>query len=111
MCDDADVSIAIVADEVCDKLKAELCVSKTEVVSTSELYSLVTDFDVPIFNDDVIIRKPSDPCYVIYTSGSTGKPKGVVVSQSNIANLVAAEVRLFKIQPIDRVFQNFSHSY
>ncbi|MBO2453276.1 amino acid adenylation domain-containing protein [Actinomadura barringtoniae] len=34
--------------------------------------------------------RPENAAYVIYTSGSTGRPKGVIVTQSALANYVAA---------------------
>jgi amino acid adenylation domain-containing protein/non-ribosomal peptide synthase protein (TIGR01720 family) len=43
--------------------------------------------------------------YVIYTSGSTGKPKGVLVTHRSVVNHCQAMIRLFDLQPSDRVLQ------
>jgi amino acid adenylation domain-containing protein/non-ribosomal peptide synthase protein (TIGR01720 family) len=40
---------------------------------------------------------PTDLAYVIYTSGSTGTPKGVMIEHAGLANLTAAQNRVFGI--------------
>ncbi|MBW4540229.1 MAG: amino acid adenylation domain-containing protein [Myxacorys chilensis ATA2-1-KO14] len=37
-----------------------------------------------------VVIEPESPAYLMFTSGSTGTPKGVLVSQSNLASLLAA---------------------
>lgn len=49
--------------------------------------------------------------YAIYTSGTTGKPKAVLLSHRGIANLVAADVATFALQPGTRVAQGSSPAY
>src|SRR6185436_19988362 len=52
-----------------------------------------------------------NPAYVIYTSGSTGRAKGVTVPHRGLANLAAAQARLFGLSPGDRVLQFSSPSF
>ncbi|NGQ96170.1 amino acid adenylation domain-containing protein [Brevibacillus sp. SYP-B805] len=59
---------------------------------------------LPDTNPDVAVR-PGDLAYVIYTSGSTGKPKGVMLEHAGLANMSNEQVRIFQIQPEDRVIQ------
>jgi amino acid adenylation domain-containing protein len=49
--------------------------------------------------------------YVIYTSGTTGKPKGVLIEHLGLANLVAAQKEVFKIQNNERILQFASFSF
>ncbi|MEU4558326.1 amino acid adenylation domain-containing protein [Actinoplanes sp. NPDC023936] len=48
---------------------------------------------------------PDHLAYSIYTSGSTGRPKGVLVTHRGLANVVAAQRRLFGLTAEDRVLQ------
>jgi non-ribosomal peptide synthetase-like protein len=49
--------------------------------------------------------------YAIYTSGTTGKPKAVLLTHRGIANLVAADLDTFALQPGTRVAQGSSPAY
>ncbi len=51
------------------------------------------------------------PAYVIYTSGTTGNPKGVVVDHKNLANLITAVCRDYRLTPDDRFLQFSSISF
>jgi non-ribosomal peptide synthetase-like protein len=54
---------------------------------------------------------PGSLAYLIYTSGTTGTPKGVMIEHRSIANLVASDLRRFRIGPGDRVAQGSSNAY
>ncbi|HLK32076.1 MAG TPA: amino acid adenylation domain-containing protein, partial [Terriglobales bacterium] len=43
--------------------------------------------------------------YIIYTSGSTGTPKGVLLTHRGLLNHALAAVRLYGLQPTDRMLQ------
>jgi non-ribosomal peptide synthetase component F len=111
---DAKCTLAIVGS---DDMKEDLIAQETSpefrftVLSTFDVDSTAFDTHAESFSEETVVRDPDDACYIIYTSGTTGKPKGVVVCQSNIANLVLAEKKLFTINQEDRVYQNFSHSF
>ena len=49
--------------------------------------------------------------YVIFTSGSTGRPRGVELSHLGLVNHNAAAVRLYQLEPSDRVLQFSSLSF
>ncbi|MTE17476.1 amino acid adenylation domain-containing protein [Nocardia aurantiaca] len=49
--------------------------------------------------------------YVSYTSGSTGTPKGVLVSHRGLADIIAAQRRIFGVDPMSVVLQVASPSF
>jgi amino acid adenylation domain-containing protein len=49
--------------------------------------------------------------YILYTSGSTGRPKGVMIEHHGLRNLVAAQVRAFRLAPGCRVLQVAAPSF
>ena len=49
--------------------------------------------------------------YIIYTSGSTGTPRGVLLTHRGLVNHNIAAVKLYGIQPSDRVLQFASISF
>lgn len=54
---------------------------------------------------------PENLAYVIYTSGSTGKPRGVLLTHRGLVNHHVAAVKLYGIEPKDRVLQFASISF
>jgi len=91
-------------------LAKDLCAVSCPVIAQDEdiSYQSMSDENLPC---DAGSAPGDDPAYVIYTSGTTGKPKGVIVPHRCVCALVAAEKRLFEIQPSDRIFQGFSVAF
>ena len=54
---------------------------------------------------------PENRAYIIYTSGSTGTPRGVLLGHRGLVNHNTMMVRLFELQPGDRVLQFASISF
>src|SRR5215831_12780122 len=55
--------------------------------------------------------KPHNLAYVIYTSCSTGRPKGVLLTHRGLVNHQTAAVKLYGLEPSDRVLQFSSISF
>lgn len=53
----------------------------------------------------IVNRAAFHLAYIIYTSGSTGIPKGVMVEHGGFSNMITDQIRIFGIQPADRVLQ------
>jgi amino acid adenylation domain-containing protein len=89
------------------------------VLTLDILRAKLPDLSAPVLcldRDGPAIARQSDanpPCavtpahlvYIIYTSGSTGQPKGVLVEHRGLANVVAEQVRAFRLGPASRVLQ------
>jgi aspartate racemase len=57
------------------------------------------------------VVSPESLAYVIYTSGSTGKPRGVLLTHGGLVNHSTASIKLYGLQPADRVLQFSSISF
>ena len=88
-------------------------------LGTGSYANVLLDLEGPALSAEPATRIPrsqtgvdaEDPCYAIFTSGSTGRPKGVAVPHRAVCNLVRAEGQIFKVAPLDRVFQGFSIAF
>jgi amino acid adenylation domain-containing protein len=49
--------------------------------------------------------------YIAFTSGTSGRPKAIAISHEGLANLYAAQRRVFRITPTDRVLQALSLNF
>jgi amino acid adenylation domain-containing protein/non-ribosomal peptide synthase protein (TIGR01720 family) len=54
---------------------------------------------------------PDNLAYLIYTSGSSGLPKGALLLHQGLSNIIAAQARLFSVQPGARILQFASLSF
>ncbi len=77
-------------------------------ISIFDVTTLPTDYDG---SNPVSQTRPDHLAYVIYTSGSTGTPKGVMVQHRGFINMSLDQIKIFDIQPTDRVLQFASPSF
>jgi len=110
---DAGVTLAVLADDVIDRWRAVRDASSgLRIVALGDgaegtvgWQEFVSAGSSALTGDPAIVARraartdPSDPATVIYTSGTTGVPKGVVLSQANVAFLVAAFQRVIEFPP------------
>lgn len=82
----------------------------TKMILDEEV-SAISAFNTMPIDHNSQLNSPEDIAYIIYTSGTSGTPKGVKISHNAICNLVRAEAQIFKITPVDKVFQGFSISF
>jgi len=62
-------------------------------------------------NNPSPVTTPDNLATLIYTSGSTGKPRGVLLTHRGLVNHNFAAIKLYGIQPADRVLQFASISF
>jgi amino acid adenylation domain-containing protein len=59
----------------------------------------------------VCTTTPDNLAYIIYTSGSTGTPNGVMIAHRGLVNHAIASMRMFELNPSDRMLQFSSISF
>lgn len=67
--------------------------------------------DSPRTRLDVQDDRDDPAAYIIYTSGSSGRPKGVEVAQSSICNFINVVPPLYRVGPLDRVYQGMTMAF
>jgi amino acid adenylation domain-containing protein len=104
MLEDAQVPVLLCNEE----LVAGLVRPGTQRVSMDGIWETIAKESRNNLDPNVT---PRNLAYVIYTSGSTGKPRGVLLTHSGLVNHNVAAIKLYEIQPADRVLQFSSISF
>ena len=104
MIDDSQVKIILTKDELLEKIPNQ----DVEIISINGEWELISkeNSSNPVSNS-----MPNNLAYIIYTSGSTGNPKGVMIEHKSLSNLVREQIKIFDIQPNDKILQFASLSF
>jgi amino acid adenylation domain-containing protein/non-ribosomal peptide synthase protein (TIGR01720 family) len=100
---DANVSLTVTQPELAERVPDGCDRLILDQLASADSAQTMTPPPVAIHSKNL--------AYVIYTSGSTGLPKGVMVQHGNLANVIRAQIPLFKIDHESQVLQTLSLSF